>query len=1079
MAGALVASAALNLPTQNCSYVFNTNMKLGSQGADVKNLQTVLNMFPQTTVATSGVGSTGKETTYFGPATKAAVIKFQDLHLADLGIPAGNGNVFSLTRGLLNQICTGSTGTVSTTLPAGCTSTAGFSPLTGASCASGVVTTTTLPAGCTSTAGFSPTTGASCATGVTSTPITGATGPVSAMLSASQPAGMLAAGQSGALLANITFSGNGTVTNVELQRVGVSIDASLVNVYLYDGNTRISDAASVVTGGFIRFNSSTGLFAVNGSRNISVRADICNTTVCGASIVGQAIGVKLNSVTALGGTATTYTNVMGPVMAVSGVTLATANLSAMSTSTRTVDAGTNNYAVWSDAISIGTRDVNLKAATFKFVGSAPADALSNVSLFIDGVKVAGPSMVDANNNNKVTFDLGATPFLLKTGSHTLEVRGDVIKGSNRTMTFSLENVADLMLEDSNLAGVNLSATMNNGTLTNGNSAYGQITVNQGTVTVNLDPAFIATKVTGGSTNMPIGQFTLKAYGEDVKVQSLQVAFATSSALTFSGATTASTSLTNVGLFLNGGQIGTNQNYSGSALSFTLGSSLVIPAGQTVTLTVKADLKTTDGYNLTGGSIYTTIGGVSNNAQGMSSNEMTSVASAGNNGQTLTVSTAAGTFARTSGFSAVTVAPNTQGVKIGSFTLQANSAENLNVTSFGVRPVVATYAGTNLSNLTLKSGSTVLGTPVGNPVENATSSFSFAQITIPANQTMTFDVYADIGGATSGSVTAAAEVNYRGAVSNNSTISSATGIAITSANSTLNAATLSAASPVAQFVTGGSTFGIATFKLSTASAGTVANVRELRFSASASDAIESITVGGVTSPFVSGTSTVSGLNIALSSTGTDVPVTVKFAGYQNTATGGSLSTTKGNVKITLSYVEAISGSNTITNGTLVDSNTMIDVASKPSVSVSAGNVDTLILGVNNKIGEFTVTADANGKIALATTSITAVAVGIDGYQISAPYLADGTTQISTASVSGSSTMVVTFSPAYEIAAGTSKTFSLYATVAGANTASVSQHYIATKLTSGLTFNWQDTIGGATAETGLTLLNFPTNSYTTVR
>lgn len=48
MAAAVSASAALNLPTQNCSYMFNTNMRLGSRGTDVMNLQKVLNAYPQT-----------------------------------------------------------------------------------------------------------------------------------------------------------------------------------------------------------------------------------------------------------------------------------------------------------------------------------------------------------------------------------------------------------------------------------------------------------------------------------------------------------------------------------------------------------------------------------------------------------------------------------------------------------------------------------------------------------------------------------------------------------------------------------------------------------------------------------------------------------------------------------------------------------------------------------------------------------------------------------------------------------------------------------------------------------------------
>jgi peptidoglycan hydrolase-like protein with peptidoglycan-binding domain len=105
MAGTVSASAALNLPTQSCSYVFNTNMKLGSTGVDVMNLQKVLNAYPQTRVAESGAGSPGMETSYFGPATRNAVNKFHALHLVELGITAPTGNAFAGTRALLNQIC--------------------------------------------------------------------------------------------------------------------------------------------------------------------------------------------------------------------------------------------------------------------------------------------------------------------------------------------------------------------------------------------------------------------------------------------------------------------------------------------------------------------------------------------------------------------------------------------------------------------------------------------------------------------------------------------------------------------------------------------------------------------------------------------------------------------------------------------------------------------------------------------------------------------------------------------------------------------------------------------------------------
>jgi hypothetical protein len=763
---------------------------------------------------------------------------------------------------------------------------------------------------------------------------------------------------------------------------------------------------------------------------------------------------------------------MGNMLQIGSTQVASSTL-VMNTGSTPVNAGSVNQIVWSGVDTISTRDVNLRAATFKFVGSAPVDFIANLSLFVDGTKVAGPSMINAANGNKVTFDLGSMPYVLKTGAHTIELRGDIVKGTARTYQFSIENVADLMLEDTSLSGVNVATYVSTSPLTQSTSAYTTTTISSGSVTVNVDPAFNTTKVTGGATNVPVGQFTMKAYGEDVKVNSLLVTFAT---------TTIST-LNNVSLYVNGGQVGTSQNFTVAAataggLTYNLGSSLIIPAGQTVTLTVKADIVNTSNAAYSAGTIAAKIGGVASNAQGQSSNEIVTVASSVVTGNTLTISTGAGTFASATGFNAITVAPNTPNVKIGSFTLQAGAAEDIKLNSIAVNPVVATYAITNLSNLTVKDGSMVLGTPVGNP-QSGTSTFSFTDVVIPANTSKTFDVYADIGSATSGSVTPAMAVTYRGAISNTTTVSSAAGVAVTSAASTLAASTLSSQSPVAQFVVGGSTFGVPTYTLKTASSGTFATVRELRFTSSDAETIESVTVGGVTSPMVSGTSTVTGLNIVIGSTGTDVPVTVKYAGYQNTTSGGSLSTTQGSSKLTLTYVEATSGTGSvITEGTLVDSNTMIHVASKPVVTVSTGNTNQLVLGAENKIGEFTITADANGKVAFSMASTTVSAVGVTSPEFTSPRLADGNTTISTATVTGSTTMAILFSTPYEIGAGQSKTFSLYATVAGTAQSGITP-YATSKLTSGATFIWRDVIGGSTVETGAAIYNFPTNSYTTAR
>lgn len=92
---------------------FMMDLKTGSTGADVMALQKFLNSDEDTRVAAAGMtGSAGMETSYYGPATAAAVSKFQVKYRAEILSPAGLVNPTGFfgpgSRAHANALCAGS-----------------------------------------------------------------------------------------------------------------------------------------------------------------------------------------------------------------------------------------------------------------------------------------------------------------------------------------------------------------------------------------------------------------------------------------------------------------------------------------------------------------------------------------------------------------------------------------------------------------------------------------------------------------------------------------------------------------------------------------------------------------------------------------------------------------------------------------------------------------------------------------------------------------------------------------------------------------------------------------------------------
>jgi len=678
-AASLSASIAAPVATAS-SYTFTKSLTIGSTGADVTALQQVL--------VSQGdlVMPAGTAFGYFGNLTKTALAKYQ----AAMGISPAVGYFGPITMAKVNA-------------------------------SAGSVTTT----------------------GGTTVVATGSS--LNFALAATSPsAGSIISGQAAADLAEYTFTNTSAtpavVTNVTLQRGGVSADTSLANVYLFQGAVRLTDAATV-SSGKITFNSGTGLFTVapGQSVTIAVKADILYATG-NASISGQTVNVALTSVTAsIPGsgvypiTGSTFTVATAGDLA--GVTLVA------NTITTSVDAGTLQDTIWSAALTQTNRAVYLKSAAFKIIGSIPQNSLANIGLFISGVQVATASGID--NNGMITFDLTSNPYKIDS-SRTVEVRADIVNGANRSFSVDLQNAADFQIVDSNYnVGITaIGIPMSEST----------INVNTGSLSVSLDSTLSSGNVVLGSTNVDLAKYTLRSYGEDEKISYLDVA--------------SNYALQNVTLYVNGASISSSANVATTSDSttgvptmsgtpqmtqFSLGSSLIIPAGQTVSLDIKGDLKDLSGNNIPAGSqVIVSLVGVQNNAQGSYSDSLVTFPGTTANGvsspsyvvgPTMSVVGAGLTVGANAAYNNITLTPNTTSFKIGSYILSANSSEAIRVTGMtvGIPTETDTLGLTNLSNLY------VVAAGVNSSRVNPQISNNFGtNFTVPANSSQEVDVYADIG-----------------------------------------------------------------------------------------------------------------------------------------------------------------------------------------------------------------------------------------------------------------------------------------------------------------------------------------------
>lgn len=787
------------------------------------------------------------------------------------------------------------------------------------------------------------------------------TGPVSVALASDTPAsGSFIAPASGVVFAKYTFTGTGTVNALKFMRTGISSSTTLSNVYLYDGDIRLTDASTVSSDNSVTFSSLSGLFTVAGTKTISIVAD--------TSSADYSLGFTLTSVTS--GTTVTPVSVKGNEMFGASATLATVAMTA-ATGSGDTDAG-NDLVVWQGTGTVSTRDVILKRLALRNVGSISTGDIKNFRLYVDGV-MAGTAVASLDSNGYVTF----TPSVaLKTTAHTLKVLADVVGGSSRTVQMSLRGAYDLITTDTQY---------NSNGVTTGSFPFGpaSFSVNTGNLTVVKTTDSPSTNVTVGASDQLLGKYTFTAFGEPVKVETLRVGMLGTTSGTITNAT-----LRNVRILVNGSQVGSSTSVpfaasfaADSGTSFT--TNFVVTPGTPATVEVRGDLvDNEDNDDISAGTLTAVQATIvaysaSNNAYRQVSLGGFTVPSSNKNANSLTVASGSISVAKTSNYANQTVAVPQTAYKIGSYQLAGNSTEpvNLNTIYVGFTAGSTVTEATDLSDLYVVYGGTtssVKGT-VSSTVLNG-NSWSINK-TLAVNETITVDVYASLASSVStndiittlavaGTTANSGLAVYADGTANSSLDAGLTGQTITGGTGSITA-TVAASTPVAQLVDDTGTITSATFKLSALTDSYT--VTDMTFTLGDASAVSEVTLKDHDTQTVIGaakagatTVTWSGLTYAVAAGSpkyVDVVLTLSPVGVGAGTTDASLLTT-------LTSFTAKNSGGTSAAGTESNpaGNAMYIYKAVPTVSMVSLPNSTLAAGTNKTIAKFTVATNGTGTIA---------------------------------------------------------------------------------------------------------------------
>ena len=638
-----------------CPYTWSTSLTSGSSGADVMALQKFLNSDSATTIASSGVGSAGNETDYFGSLTKAAVVKFQDKYasevLTPVGLSVGTGYFGSSSRAKANALCA-------------------------------VATTPTTP-----TTPETPTTPAPTGTGLS-------------VVGGVQPTATLAPDSANRVpfttfVVTAGSDGDVVMNNVTIERVGLAANAVFAGIVLLDSDgtqyglaktlnsnnqAKIGEAVTIPAGTSKTFTVAGNMAADNSTRDGQVAQ---------LNVIAVNTSATLSGSLPIAGTAQTInaTLAIGTATAERGALDPNANASK--------EVGTTNYTFAGIKVTAGSaEEITVKSIRWNQSGTASVNDLANVVVVFDGTEY--PTVVSADGKY-YTANFGAGITIGKGLAKEISIKGDIDSGSARTVIFDIYKNTDLYMVG-NTFGYGITATTpttataatTSSQFTTGTPWYDNATVTVGTGSLNVSSTndVPAGNVADGASNASLGSFEFDVRGEPVTWSSIALTIATTSG----SGTDGGELLTNVTLVdANGSIIAGPQDPNAAGSTVTISDTITLPVGKNI-ITVKGNLNNSWENNDTIIVSFTPSTAITSITGDTSSQTVTPTPATAVTAKTQTVKAGSLTVTPSSSLVAQNVIDNSSNVVLGRYVLDASaSGENVKVTTIQIEGVTGTNA----------------------------------------------------------------------------------------------------------------------------------------------------------------------------------------------------------------------------------------------------------------------------------------------------------------------------------------------------------------------------------------------------